>query len=88
MAKEFHKDVNILPGSCDHSEAMEMTKRYFMKSHSLFMTDKDAAYFVGWLIANIYDADLLDSLHVGIESHMDHIKALKYDQDQVEQDNG
>lgn len=81
MAKEFHKDVNILPGQCDHPQMMDNDKRGFIHDTSSFITDKDIAYFAGWLISNIYDADLLDSLHVGIESHLDHIKANKVNKD-------
>ena len=73
MAQHLHKDANILPIPCDHPQLMEATKRFFVTANDEFISDKDIAYFAGWLIANLYDDDLLDSLHIGIESHINHL---------------
>lgn len=70
MAKDFHKGSNIFPEGCDHPQLMDSAKRFFIYDNASFISEKDIAFFAGWLVANIKDKNILDSLHAGIEAHM------------------
>lgn len=66
----LNKKVNVVPKlKSNHPQLLEHAKEFFIHDNQSYITEHDLAYFAGWLVANIKNPQILDSLKVGIEVH-------------------
>lgn len=85
MSISFDKTKNVLYKEFepDHPCMMEQTKSYFIYDHQSFITEKDIAFIIGWLLSHVKNTGLLNDL---CNSLCAYIKGLEKNEKQTEEE--